>query len=362
MPVKPVPVQLLSEPMDGRGRALSGTGAVRAEVLAPDRTWQTQEKFPLRVANTIPASAGIGLRAQHYREIVESRPVIGWLEIHSENYFGDGGQPLFFLEQLRRHYPVSLHGVGLSLGSMDPLNVDHLKKLKSLITRYEPGLVSEHLCWSSIGGRYLNDLLPLPYTEEALAHVVMRIMQTQDFLQRQILVENVSSYVQYRHSTIPEWEFVAEVARRAGCGILLDVNNIYVNAVNQDFDPLEYLSAIPKGTVQELHLAGFAVNRDDDTGNCPCVPSTSAVTAPVPDSALPRPSMGSSGGRGEILIDHHGAPVAEPVWALYREALQRFGPIPTLIEWDTDIPPLPILLAEARQAETLLEQTHARLA
>ena len=285
-----------------------------------------QEKFSARIADTIPASAGIGLRAQHYREMVESRPSIGWLEVHSENYFGDGGQPLFFLEQLRCHYPVSLHGVGLSLGSVDPLNVGHLQKLKSLITRYEPGLVSEHLCWSSIGGRYLNDLLPLPYTEEALVHVAARIVQAQDYLKRQILVENVSSYIQYRHSTLPEWEFLAEVARRSGCGILLDINNIYVSAVNQNFDPLRYLHAIPKGRVQELHLAGFAVNRDDD---------------------------------GEILIDHHGAPVAKPVWALYREALRRFGPIPTLIEWDTDIPALPILLAEAYQAEALLEQTHA---
>lgn len=284
------------------------------------------KSVPIRIAETIPASAGIGLRAQHYQEIVESRPNIGWLEVHSENYFGDGGAPLFFLEQVRRYYPISLHGVGLSLGSVDPLNMGHLQKLKSLITRYQPGLVSEHLCWSSVGGRYLNDLLPLPYTEEALAHVVARIIQTQDYLKRQILVENVSSYVQYRHSTVPEWEFVAEVARRSGCGILLDVNNIYVNAMNQNFDPLAYLHAIPEEPVQELHLAGFAVNRDD---------------------------------LGEILIDHHGAPVAEPVWALYHAALRRFGPTPTLIEWDADIPPLPILLAEARRAHALLEHTLA---
>lgn len=294
-----------------------------------------QQKFPARIAKTIPASAGIGLRAPHYQEVTESRPAIGWFEVHSENYFGDGGQPLFFLEQVRRHYPVSLHGVGLSLGSVDPLNLDHLKKLRSLIARYEPGLVSEHLCWSSVGGRYLNDLLPLPYTEEALAHVAARIMQTQDYLKRQILVENVSSYVQYRHSTLNEWEFVVEVARRSGCGILLDINNIYVNAVNQNFDPLRYLHAIPRGLVQELHLAGFAVNREADR---------------------------------EILIDHHGAPVTEAVWALYHEALQYFGPTPTLIEWDTEIPSLSVLLAEARHAQTLLDQTqtgaisHAQLA
>lgn len=288
---------------------------------------------PIRIAQPIAAKAGIGLRAQHYQEVVESRPNIGWFEVHSENYFGDGGAPLFFLEQVRRYYPISLHGVGLSLGSVDPLDIGHLQKLKSLIARYEPGLVSEHLCWSSVGGRYLNDLLPLPYTEEALAHVATRIMHTQDYLKRQILVENVSSYVQYRHSAIPEWDFIVEVARRSGCGILLDINNIYVNAVNQNFNPLEYLNAMPIGPVQELHLAGFAVNHDDDAGS-----------------------------DREILIDHHGAPVAEPVWALYRGALQRFGPVPTLIEWDTNIPALPILLAEAHRAQALLEQTRAWVA
>ena len=282
-----------------------------------------------RVASTIPVQAGIGLRAQHYHEVVETRPVTGWFEVHSENYLGDGGPPLHFLEQVRRDYPLSLHGVGLSLGSTDPLNLTHLQKLKSLITRFAPGLVSEHLCWSSVGGLYLNDLLPLPYTEEAVRHVSQRIIQTQDTLQREILIENVSSYLQYRHSTMPEQEFLAEVARRAGCGILLDINNIYVSAVNHDFDPLAYLRAIPVATVREMHLAGFAVNRHDD---------------------------------GEILIDHHGAPVAEPVWDLYREALRHFGPRPTLIEWDTDIPPLPVLLDEAHKADVLLERQHAQVA
>ena len=282
-----------------------------------------------RTGQTIPAQAGIGLRAQHYQEVVETHPATGWFEVHSENYFGAGGPPLSFLERVRRDYPLSLHGVGLSLGSTDPLNLTHLRKLKSLITRFAPGLVSEHLCWSSVGGVYLNDLLPLPYTEEALQHVSQRVMQAQDYLQREILMENVSSYVQYRHSTLPEAEFVAEVAARSGCGILLDVNNLYVSAVNHDFDPLEYLHAMPVAAVRELHLAGFAVNHYDE---------------------------------GDILIDHHGAPVAEPVWKLYREALRRFGPRPTLIEWDTDIPPLSVLLEEARKADVLLEQQHAQVA
>ncbi len=275
----------------------------------------TTTKYKVR---TIPAKAGIGLRAQHYRELLNALPGIGWLEAHSENYFGGGGPPLYFLEQLRYHYPLSLHGVGLSLGSADSLNLDHLKKLKSLIERFEPDLVSEHLVWSSIGGRFLNDLLPLPYTEEALRHVCERIDQTQEYLGRQILIENVSSYLQFRASDIPEWEFLAEIYRRSNCGILLDVNNIYVNSVNHGFDPINYLDAIPVKAVQEIHLAGFECYDD-------------------------------------ILIDTHGKPVYPEVWALYRETVQRFGKVPTLIEWDTDIPVLAILLAEARKADAILE-------
>lgn len=270
---------------------------------------------------TIPAKAGIGLRAQHYRELLDTLPVIGWLEAHSENYFGLGGPPLYFLEQLRFHYPLSLHGVGLSLGTTDPLNLDHLRKLKSLIKRFEPALVSEHLVWSSVAGRFLNDLLPLPYTEEALRHICDRIAITQEFLGRQILIENVSSYLQFKASDIPEWEFLAEVYRRSGCGILLDVNNIYVNSVNHDFDPLNYLRAIPRDAVQEIHLAGF-----DDYNN--------------------------------ILIDTHGKPVYPEVWNLYRQTVRRFGRVPTLIEWDTDIPALSILLEEAHKADAILGEQH----
>ena len=276
-----------------------------------------------RADASIPARAGIGLRTPHCREMIESRPAAaGWLEVHSENYFGDGGQPHAFLETLRADYPLSLHGVGLGLGSTDPLDSEHLRRLAQLIERYQPGLISEHLCWSAAGGRHLNDLLPLPYTEEALAHVVQRILRTQEFLGRAILIENVSSYLRFTHSTIPEWEFLAEAARRTGCGILLDVNNIYVSAVNHGFDAQCYLAAIPAQAVQEIHLAGY-----DDSGAC--------------------------------LIDTHGTAVSDPVWALYRDAIRRLGERPTLIEWDTDIPALDVLLAEARQADAILQDAHA---
>lgn len=272
--------------------------------------------LPLR-----PDRAGIGLRAEHYLEFVETRPAVGFVEAHSENYFGRGGKPLHYLERARRDYPLSLHGVGLSIGSADPLNTAHLQRLRELIAHLQPVLVSEHLCWSSVGGVYANDLLPLPYTEEALAHVVERVQQVQESLGRQILLENVSSYVEFADTAMPEAEFVAEVARRSGCGLLLDVNNIFVSASNHGFDAQRYLEAIPRGAVREIHLAGF-VARDVD------------------------------GGR--LLIDTHSAPVADAVWALYRRALQRFGAVPTLIEWDADLPPLAGLLAEAHKADAVL--------
>ena len=282
-----------------------------------------------RHPSPIPAQAGIGLRAPHYREMLATRPAAGWLEAHSENYFGDG-PPLYYLERLRGHYPLSLHGVGLSLGSTDPLDRRHLQQLKTLIARVEPGLVSDHLSWSSVGGTYLNDLLPLPYTEESLALFGARVCAAQDFLGRELLIENPSSYLQYRHSTIPEAEFLSALVRASGCGLLLDVNNIYVSATNHGFDALQYLHAIPAAAVKEIHLAGFSVNRYED---------------------------------GEILIDTHGARVAAPVWALFRAALRRFGRIPTLIEWDSDIPELAVLLDEMRQADTILnEERHANVA
>ncbi|MFZ1643561.1 MAG: DUF692 domain-containing protein [Candidatus Contendobacter sp.] len=278
---------------------------------------------------SIPARAGIGLRAEHYAAVLESRPPVGWLEVHSENYFGAGGKPLDYLERIRAHYPLSLHGVGLSIGSTDPLDRWHLSKLKALIRRFEPALVSEHLSWGSVGGRYLNDLLPLPYTEEALYHMVARVAQAQDVLGQQILIENPSSYLQYVESTIPEWEFLTELAERTGCGVLLDVNNIYVSARNHGFDASAYLWAIPRHVVQEIHLAGFTVNRLND---------------------------------GEILIDTHNRPVWPAVWALYRQAVQRFGLIPTLIEWDSDLPELAVLVDEARRADAILEERHAQAA
>jgi uncharacterized protein (UPF0276 family) len=275
-----------------------------------------------RVKAPIPVRAGIGLRAPHYREILERLPDIGWFEVASENYFGDGGQPLNYLERIRKAYPLSLHGVGMSLGSAGGLSREHLRKLKSLVQRFEPALVSDHLCWGESGGRYLNDLLPLPYTEEALQVVCANVRQAQDFLQRQILVENVSSYLEFKHSTMPEWEFLREVAARTGCGILLDVNNIYVSSVNHGFDAMRYLRGIPATSVWELHLAGFDSN-------------------------------------GTALIDTHGKPVADSVWTLYRHAVRRFGAIPTLIEWDTDIPKLDVLLAEAGKAENILDERDA---
>ncbi|MGA7181317.1 MAG: DUF692 domain-containing protein [Thiobacillaceae bacterium] len=272
----------------------------------------------------IPAQAGIGLRTPHYRDLLERLPEVGFLEVHSENYFGAGGQPHYFLQRLRDHYPLSLHGVGLSLGSAEPIDMKHLRKLKALIERYQPGLVSEHLCWSSVGGRHLNDLLPLPYTEEALAIVAGNVGQVQDHLGRQIILENISSYLEFSTSEMPEWQFLTELVKLSGCGILLDVNNIYVNAMNHGHDAIQFIMSMPREAVQEIHLAGF----DQSAG---------------------------------LLIDTHGKPVHDDVWKLYRLVLQRFGRIPTLIEWDTDIPPLDVLLAEADKARTLLqnEDCHA---
>ena len=276
----------------------------------------------MMVSPSPPAGAGIGLRSPHVRQFVDARPAVPWLEIHSENYYVDGGPALATLDRIRRDYPLSLHGVGMSLGSTDPLDRLHLGKLARLIERTEPALVSEHLCWSGVGGRVLNDLLPMPYTEEALAHLCTRVDEVQEFLGRAILVENVSTYLAFADATIPEWEFVAAVARRTGCKLLCDVNNIYVNATNHGFDAEAYLAALPPAAIAEIHLAGY-----ETTSTC--------------------------------LIDTHGAPVAPAVWALYRSAIARFGAVPTLIEWDTDIPPLATLLDEAAIAQRILETCDA---
>ena len=273
-------------------------------------------------ADPVPARAGIGLRHQHYRALVDSRPPVGWIEVHSENYFG-GGRPLAFLEAARAHYPLSLHGVGLSLGTDGALDRTHLVRIKALIARLQPDLVSEHVSWSITGGVYLNDLLPLPYTEEALAVICGHVQETQDFLGRRILVENPSTYLQFTHSTIPEPEFVAEISRRTGCGLLLDVNNVYVSACNHDFDAYEYIEAMPGDAVQEIHLAGHAVREIDDA---------------------------------TLRIDDHGSAVCDAVWQLYAAALRRLGPVPTLIEWDSNVPELPVLVAEAATADRFLAQ------
>jgi uncharacterized protein (UPF0276 family) len=272
--------------------------------------------------NLLPTAAGIGLRAPHVSHVLTVRPPVPWFEFHSENYFADGGPALAALDRIRVDYPLSMHGVGLSLGSTDPLDVAHLAKLKRLADHIEPARVSEHLCWSSVNGRHYNDLLPLPYTKEALDHVCARVGQVQDFLGREILVENVSSYVAFAESTLAEGAFVAAIAARTGCKLLVDVNNIYVNARNHGIDADEFLAAIPPAAVAEIHLAGY-----DATGPC--------------------------------LIDTHGAPVSPEVWSLYERALQRFGPVATLIEWDTDIPEFAVLLREAATAQAMLEAPHA---
>ncbi len=270
----------------------------------------------------LPVSAGIGLRSPHVARLRAERPPVAWLEVHSENYFVDGGPAIAALEVIRRDYAISLHGVGMSLGSADALDAGHLARLKELIARIDPGAVSEHLCWSHVDGRHLNDLLPLPYTDEALALVCERVDAVQSALRRTLLVENVSAYARFEDDAMSEWEFVVAVALRTGCKLLFDVNNIYVNAVNHGFDASDYLAAIPGDAVAEIHLAGF-----DASGSC--------------------------------LIDTHGARVAPPVWALYRDAIARFGPKPTLIEWDTDIPPLEVLQDEAAKAQAILETRDA---
>ena len=252
---------------------------------------------------------GLGLRPVHYEALLTESHAVDWLEIVSENYLVPGGQPLDYLERIRARFPLVMHGVSLSIGSTDPLDRRYLADLKELARRVEPAWISDHLCWTGVEGRNVHDLLPLPYTEEALAAVTARVGEVQDFLGRQILLENVSSYLSYRDSEMTEWEFLSEVARRADCAILLDVNNIYVSAVNHGFDPLEYLRGMPQERVRQFHLAGHS----DMDGH---------------------------------LIDTHDHPIVAPVWALYREAVAHFGPVPTMIERDDNIPELGELVAE----------------
>ena len=273
----------------------------------------------------LAAAVGIGLRSVHVTDVIATRPAVAWLEVHAENYMASGGPTLAALERIRESYPVAIHAVGLSLGSADPLETRHLRRLRALVERIQPALVSDHLSWSSLGGRYVNHLLPLPYTDEALHLGCDHVAQAQDALGRRLLVENPSSYLRFRESPIPEPDFLARVVRHTGCGLLCDVNNVYVSARNLGFDPVAYLHALPVDAIEEFHLAGHSVN--DAEG--------------VP-----------------VLIDDHGARVAPEVWALYAHVLARSGPRPTLIEWDTNIPELSVLVDEGRRADVVME-THA---
>jgi hypothetical protein len=269
----------------------------------------------------LPCTAGIGLRAPHYREVLETLPALGWVEVHSENFFG-GGAPLRTLLAVREHYPVSLHGVGMGLASTEPLSQAHLSAWRRLCDALQPAAVSEHLCWNAAGGLVVNDLLPFPYTLESLVHVAQRIDQVQEQLGRQLLVENLSSYLSFSHSEMTEGEFLAELTHRTGCGILFDVENLYVNARNLGVDAKAFIDAIPHQAVQEYHLAGYSV-------------------------------------RDGCLVDTHNHPVYPEVWELYEYVLQRIGPRPTLIEWDSDIPALPVLMNEAATAQLRMDACHA---
>jgi len=274
---------------------------------------------PPRVAAALPNRAGVGLKPEHIDTILDERPDVGFFEVHAENYMGEGGPPHRRLEAIRALYPLSLHGVGLSIGSPRPLDKAHLARLARLAERYEPGLFSEHLAWSSHDQGFLNDLLPLPYTEETLASVCAHIDRTQETLRRRMLLENPSTYVLFAESSIPETEFLAAIARRTGCGLLLDINNVEVSATNHDFDPFAYLEAFPLEHVGEIHVAGYA-EAEDDAGH-------------------------------RLLIDAHDSPVRPGVWALYETVISRIGLRPTLVEWDNEVPEWPVLYAEARRAE-----------
>jgi len=264
---------------------------------------------------------GLGLRAPHYSHIAESHPHLGWFEAISENYMGlsesGSGRPLKFLENLRRDYEIVLHGVSLSVGSTDELNFSYLKKLKELTHLIQPNWVSDHLCWTGVMGENVHDLLPVPFTKETINHLASRIGKVQDFLGRRILLENVSSYITFKHSEMTEWDFLGEISKSADCGILLDVNNVYVNSVNHNFDPVAYLKALPRERIGQIHLAGHSR-------------------------------------QGELLIDTHDAPVCNEVWDLFRVAVKLFGEVSTMVEWDSKIPDFPTLLAETEKASKII--------
>lgn len=266
----------------------------------------------------LPQRVGVGLRSCHYPYIEAELPNIPWFEVLSDNYLCNGGSSLDHLKKICTSYPVTLHGVGMSLGSTDPLNLSYLNKLKKLIQLTNPLLVSDHLCWTSLGGQHFHELLPLPYTEESVMHVAQRIRQIQDFLNRQIMIENVSSYLQFSHSTLKEWEFLQAVSNEADCLILLDINNVYVSAYNNGFKAEDYFKKLPTQRIAQFHLAGFSDH-------------------------------------GTYLLDTHGAPVHPPVWELFESALHYFGAVPTIIEWDNDIPSFQRLQQEAQHAQTIME-------
>ncbi|WP_115221946.1 DUF692 domain-containing protein [Legionella donaldsonii] len=259
---------------------------------------------------------GLGLRPEHYEEILQQKPSLDWLEIITENYLIPGGKPLYYLDKIRQDYPLVMHGVSLSLGSTDPLDKTYLKEVKLLAERIEPVWISDHLCWTGIHGLNMHDLLPLPYTEEAINHLASRIIEIQDYLGRQILIENVSSYLTFLQSDLTEWEFITEISNRADCYILCDVNNIYVSSVNHHFNALEYINGIPPRRVAQIHLAGHSDH-------------------------------------GDYIIDTHDAPIVKPVWDLYAKAIERLGPVSTMIERDDNIPPLSDLLVELNQARNI---------
>lgn len=272
--------------------------------------------------NGLPTRGGVGLKAPHYMQILEERPDVGFFEVHAENYMGDGGPPLRYLEAICEHYPLSLHGVGLSIGAARDLDVEHLHHLRRLIDRYQPGHFSEHLAWSTHDTGFLNDLLPVPYTAETLQNVVSHIDQVQDTLGVQMLLENPTTYLAFTESTFAETDFIAEVAKRTDCGLLLDVNNVFISATNQEWDRFQYIDAFPLRHVKEIHLAGFNPELDEKG----------------------RP----------LLIDTHDRLVDQDVWGLYDYVIARIGPLPTLIEWDSDLPSLEELLAEAQRAEAIM--------
>lgn len=294
-----------------------------------DRSTADLQSDGARIDGIIPARAGVGLKAQHYRTILEDQPDIGWFEVHPENYMGAGGPPHRYLTAIRERYPLSLHGVGLSIGGDRALDKDHLQRLKALVDRYEPGLFSEHLAWSTHDEGYLNDLLPLPYTKETLQRVAEHVDEVQETVGRRMLFENPSTYVRFAETDMSEVDFIAELASRTGCGLLFDVNNVHVQAINHGFDAEDYIDAFPIQHVGEIHLAGHAREVDD----------------------LGQP----------LLIDAHDREVDRIVWDLYARAIRRAGPVPTLIEWDANVPEWQVLHAEAMLAEDVLRTEAAPL-